>query len=481
MLMRKYWPTLFWGMALFTLVLIGYSPLRDTDTFLYLAIAREVLNHGSFPQFDPFIIAENFPFIVHHELGGYMLFYGAERLAGYTGVIVIKIIAVTASFYPTWRVLYQKNRLGDVLHQILAVLSLVIVSFRYSERTMAFGDLFLALVLFLLYRDIRHSNKPERTTSWLLPLVLILWVNSHGSWPLAIIFTLWWTICNWSPRRLRIFFTCCVATFVNPEGWKGVVFPFKLVWEGNSFVQKNIYEFQPTFSKVMIQHFPTWFFAAFLVLALGMVLREAYLQKLQRPSFFLATTALALGLQGVMAIRFMPTAIIGISLMAAALRTHRESKAPLRWQVLATSLVGVLLYFVFSQTLVRDGMKHKIGGGVDGRIFPTETVRALKTLPVEGPTLNSFFMGGYLTWELEGRRKIFIHGFMPYTDFFEKDFFILGHGRSAVDYLTGKYKFDSILIERNTLYAPVINALKDHPLWYLAAEDEATSLYLRKK
>ncbi len=112
----------------------------------------------------------------------------------------------------------------------------------YGPRTLLFGWIFLILELIVLERA-----SEEKHLLWSLPVLFMIWVNTHGSWLIGIALLLIFVICGSFPirygmvegsacpptQRRRLILVSglsLAALFSNPYGWRLVSYPFDLAY-----------------------------------------------------------------------------------------------------------------------------------------------------------------------------------------------------------------------------------------------------------
>ncbi|MFH1857364.1 MAG: hypothetical protein ABH845_00450, partial [Candidatus Omnitrophota bacterium] len=170
---------------------------------------------------------------------GFQLFiYIAYKLFGASGIILFKAAVVTSIF-----LLLLKGFSRSVpLLVLLPVLALILFTAheRLVERPEVVSYLFLVSFLLILEKD---RKKPSKTL-YALPLLQILWANTHALFVLGllVIASAWLgAVLSWLtakkrlapvsfPSRLTaVFVLSSLATLVNPYGAKGALFPLTLL------------------------------------------------------------------------------------------------------------------------------------------------------------------------------------------------------------------------------------------------------------
>ena len=164
---RRLW---FAGLAA---IVIGYallgslSPVSGDDPFFLLNDARWLVEHHEIPSVDHFsYTAQGQPWI--YPVGGSLLFYGLWLIGGYA---LLSWFAASATAATTALLL----RNGSVISAVLTALAIPLIAVRTGVRADLFTTLLSAAYLALLWR----YHKTSRARLWLLPVLMILWVNAH--------------------------------------------------------------------------------------------------------------------------------------------------------------------------------------------------------------------------------------------------------------------------------------------------------------
>ena len=154
-------------------IVIGYallgslSPVSGDDPFFLLNDARWLVEHHEIPSVDHFsYTAQGQPWI--YPVGGSLLFYGLWLIGGYA---LLSWFAASATAATTALLL----RNGSVISAVLTALAIPLIAVRTGVRADLFTTLLSAAYLALLWR----YHKTGRARLWLLPVLMILWVNAH--------------------------------------------------------------------------------------------------------------------------------------------------------------------------------------------------------------------------------------------------------------------------------------------------------------
>jgi hypothetical protein len=473
-----------WFFLVIGLILIGISPITDSDVFMHLALGRDFFKSGSLPTVDPFIVSQFRDWTTWHEWGAYALFYSVYSLLGYAGLTALKLVLVGIALFPAFRWIRKSNLLSSWPQFLISFCGVIALGLRFSERTSLFGDALLALTIAIILTDWQSEVLLRKI--WFLPLLIFFWVNLHGSFPLAwVVVTIW--MCSYLlnrdwigvKARMPVVIACFGAPFLNPHGFEGVVSPFNFLSFKQEFLQKFVFEWKPTFGASSAIFMEVWFFGLFLFLSFLLILVSFKQGPFRNKIIYVLLAAFLVAL-GFSANRFIPTAILGLTLIISSIPIRMPLVGIKRSICLWTISLGFIALLVSGHYL-RAGMPHQIGIGIDHRIFPTDkTIDAIKKAPGVGPVRNDFYFGCYLAWMLDGQRKIFIHGYVTDMRVLQEYYSGVGTSREKFDLDVNKWGTRGVLLDRNSMSLSYFNILKEHPNWYAAAVDDASVLFVPK-
>jgi hypothetical protein len=157
------------GLAL----LLGCFPMSDFDVWWHLRTARLIVESHAVPHVDVLTYTNaGRPWIDLYWLFQLVL-GGLYKLGGASALVLMKAIGGVLVVYLAW---LSRRRGGRHWPLLLVWLpALIVVSGRLCERPELFSLIYLAAYFAVLANA---SEKPR--LFWLLPLLQVLWVNSHG-------------------------------------------------------------------------------------------------------------------------------------------------------------------------------------------------------------------------------------------------------------------------------------------------------------
>lgn len=159
----------------------GLEPLKDPDVAWHVATGRWFLEHGSWPQTDPFShSAFGKPWPIH-QAGGALVLALVHQAGGYQlirGLMLLVIAAFLALI--AWQAL--RRSLTAPVTALLLTLFFFAAQHRFLERPYLFGALCLMALLALWDSVLAGSRR-----AWVaFALVSLAWTNIHGDYFLGI-------------------------------------------------------------------------------------------------------------------------------------------------------------------------------------------------------------------------------------------------------------------------------------------------------
>lgn len=243
---------------------LGTSPIGDNSMLTHLRTGIDMVAGAGIPRVDPYSwTARGDPWVVQSWLPEWT--YGlVHSIGGYRLVVLQQALLVGLL---AWLVV-RLARAGSPLRTALAGLVVVGIGVQFWQpRPLLFGLICFALLITVVER---------RLSPWLLVPVVWLWVQSHGSFPLGLLWLASLAFGEWLDWRARphaslryvgAFLVGLVVAVVNPLGARLLTFPFTVGEKRSVF--ENIVEWKsPDF-----QSYAGEFALVFLALGLLVLLR----------------------------------------------------------------------------------------------------------------------------------------------------------------------------------------------------------------
>ena len=405
--------------------------LGDAGIGWHIRAGQQILHTRSIPRVDSFSSGmQGKPWFAWEWL--YDVIVGFLDFAcGLNGPVWFTAIVIAAVFAGTFRLVL--NRGADLFAALIYVLLAMSAStIHFLVRPHVLSWLFTLVWFWLLdstEQDSLGARLLRNRKLWSLPVVMLLWVNVHGSFLLGFaLLGIYWVGALWTwwraneslleeslqkiaaAKRIRDLTLMGIISgcfsLLNPYGWK--LHEHIYGYLSNRFLMDHIEEFQsPNFHGVAQRCF-----LLLLLSVLGvLVVRGRELRASQALTILLAVYA------GLYASRNIPVASILLTMIAVPLFpgirgsrafTGRMAKveSELRghlWPLLAVVLTGVLV-----ANDGRMGSKQLIDAHFDPNRMPVGAVSFVRDRHVKCSVLSPDYWGGYLIYELYPRNSVVI-------------------------------------------------------------------------
>jgi tetratricopeptide (TPR) repeat protein len=204
--------------------LAGLRTVADYDTGWQLATGRWVVQHHQVPAFDVLSYTARGEHWLY-PVGAGVVFYGVFLLGGYTLLSWMSAAACAGA-------IALLLRRGCPAGAAIAILAVPLI----AERTRPRADMF-TVVLFAAFLSILWENyKTGRAPLWLLPLLMVPWVNVHFGFAAGLGLILVYVgtevleaVCGQERRRAAMqrlrrasgwLAATALVTLINPWGWE---------------------------------------------------------------------------------------------------------------------------------------------------------------------------------------------------------------------------------------------------------------------
>ena len=254
---------IFFVIILFCLFFSSKSGLLgDCDTGYHIRAGEYMIRTHSVPKFDIFSLhTPAIPWTAHEWLAEVIMAV-IHGLYGLTGVVAFFSCLLALTTYLLFKILrsYQTDIL---LATAITVLVFSSSQIHWLARPHVFS--FLLMITYHYLLESWHSGRMDRL--YLLPPLMLLWVNLHGGFLGGFILLGAYLIGGQismlslaqaeriarlqKSKQLALTILACLAVcLLNPQGYRILLFPFKLV--SNTFVMDHISEFlSPNFHEWM--------------------------------------------------------------------------------------------------------------------------------------------------------------------------------------------------------------------------------------
>ncbi len=190
-------------------------PLSPQDYWWYLRLGQDVVRSGSVPTVDTYSFTQaGSPFFYQSWLAA-LVFWKTYQAGGILLTFFLRAVVVAVTYTLLWS-LIRNTGAGPRLASLLTILAALAGSSNWSFRPQLFIYPIYVLVLFILAKWTQN----EKRGLWLLPILSMLWVNLHGSFPLLFILGAFaFLLGKGDKKQLALALGISVITlFINPHG-----------------------------------------------------------------------------------------------------------------------------------------------------------------------------------------------------------------------------------------------------------------------
>jgi hypothetical protein len=447
----------------------------DPDLWWHIKTGELILSTHRWVTTDPYsYTAKGMPWMSCEWLGD-VVFAAVYRIGGLRGLEVLLVVlasAVILALYAFATLRCGNSKAGFVAAAVL----LTLANASFNLRPQMMGYLFLILTLIALER-FRQGNQ---RAVWMLPVLFMLWINSHGSWIIGLGVVALYIACGlmsfqvgsleaqrWSKsERLRletVFMLSLAAIAVTPYDVRLAAYPFTVA-SSLPISVANILEWQ-------VMPFNLIGGKIFLVLLLGFFLAQMALRfswQVYEILLFLFGTAMAC-LHVRFLLLFVPFfAPLLVTVLARWVPSYERSKDKYSLNfVLIAGVVIAMVHFLPS----RSDMDNKVADQ-----FPVQALAYMQRHSVPGPLFNSYGFGGYM---VEAGYKTFIDGrseLFEQTGVLDDYMHITMMKPGAMQVLNG-YGIQACLLQRDE---PLSTVLASMPDWQKVYSDNVSALYVKR-
>ncbi len=417
------WPYAF-GPAFLLVLLFSLRQVGDWDIGIHLHAARWIVANHDVPRGDTFTwsVPGN-DYVDLHWLFQLAL-YGSRALFGDAGLTGLVVVAVGMVFVLLLTRLLATGAPAPVTWGLF-VAAVLIVEIRIQTRPEIVTWAFLSAMLLVL--DDYDAGRRDRL--WLLPVIQLVWTNAHA------LFVLGWAVMGayalsrlvhrraWEARLVGWCAAGAAASFLNPYGVKGLLFPFYVftrVTDETTFKQ-FIGEFAAPWSVRATEAMPYAVTPALrLYMGLSIATALLFLLTLRRRRLAEGLILIAFFYLSFRQVRNVPLfVLVAAPVVAAALRDVRDvfrpdgvrvPRALSRWgpPVAGAAVLLVGLRVVTDAWTTSERRPNFFGAGLSRDLHPIETAEFLLTHRLDGKLLNDLNTGSWLGFALP--QKVYVDG-----------------------------------------------------------------------
>jgi hypothetical protein len=500
--------------------------LGDAGIGWHIRTGQLILATHSIPKVDPFSSS-----MIGQCWFAWEWFYDVltgwlDGAAGLNGVVLLTAVIIALVFFWVFRLMLLRGA-NIVIALLLVLLAASASMIHFFARPHMVSWLFAVAWFWILESSegdcvnfptksaSNHSTTDRLQSPYLLPLLMLVWVNMHGGFLIGFaLLAIYWLSAAWMWLRLTLRLTedqfvdvllrirarrrvqaltwagilSAAATFINPYGYRLHVHIYRYL--SNRFLMEHIEEFQsPNFHLVAQKCFA-------VLLLLTLVALAANAREIGTSHLLVVLFAVFSGLG---AARNIPIASLLLILviapwlsdaMARAVHLgpsnhiaapdpflHRMRAIELnlqghRWPIIATALAC----FIALQG-GKVGSKPVMNAHFDVHRFPAAAVNYVEKQSTQGPALTPDYWGGYFIYRLYPRMKVVVddrHDF--YAEEFLKSYLKMIHIEPGWQDFLRQHPAQFVVMPKNSAVA---NILLETAGWQPVYRDDVAVVFVQ--
>ena len=483
-----------WALGIITFIFtyVNMSQIAPNDFWWHMAVGRDILANGNIPAVD----------IYSYTMAGqpylsYQMFwlmdiwlYGWYSLGGAELVLFIQSLIITGTYLLImllcWRI---SNRWG--VTSFCLIFTIVLGIYAWNVRPQAISFLIGAIFLYGIYA---YRRQPRLRWLLVFPIGMLVWVNSHGSFPVGLLLLgiwlgdeLWQVYLFWQEKKRlhlnRLFIPLAVLAVTtgvcvaNPRGIG--ILSYLMTMASNPAVQNTVPEWSPP--NFNTPNGPLFFTS---ILFTAVVLARSP----RRPSFFQLACFVAFAALGLWTTRGVVWfGLITAPVLADHISTFRvietlssdQRKVRKNLQLVNFGILFLLFGLSFislpwfrSRLPMRPGYRSLIT-----RDTPVDAVEFLVEHQPQGKIFNDMAFGSYLIWAAHPKYQVFSD---PRIELFSQeiwdDYKLISHGRPGWREKLDEYGIQTLIVnpdEQDTLIEEVGKSAH----WQLIYQDDTAVVF----
>jgi hypothetical protein len=461
--------------------------LGDADTGYHIRAGEYILDNLKVPHYDIFsFTTPPIPWTAHEWLSE-VIFALIHKFSGLSGLVVAMTVVI-ASAYTVLLKFLRASGINIIVAALIVALAAGASTIHWLARPHIFS-LFLTIIWYIILDTYQYKNK---NYLYLLPPLMILWVNLHGGFIAGFMLLAIYITGNLlkaifikeerpeTSQRIKILlaisFLCILASLLNPQGYKILLFPFELT--ANKFIMDNVNEWlSPNFhTDLRYEYMLLLMILVFGVSVLKLNAIETLLVILfTHMSLFSARYIL------LYAIILSPIIARRIDHLILTLSDRKPIKRFLaiadRATVTDSKTKGYLWSLLAVATLIITLFMGKLEYDFDKKKLPVEAVQFIKKEKITGNMFNNDEFGDYIIYAAWPEYKVFFDGRSDmYGVARMKEYIKVVRIEQGWDEVLKKYNINWIIYNANS---PLSQFLLERDDWKLIYADKVANIFVR--
>ncbi len=421
-------------------------PIYTVDVFYHLAVGEWILEHRDLPEVGLFSATRGDHAWVDNEWGFQVLVTLVDMTFGVRGLVILCALLMTAALALLSACLYRRGlpALAVALLVGVSALAMTPLTVRPQNLTYVMAAAFLWGVSELVERK-------SRVPLTLLPILMVVWVNCHGGFVIGLVILAIPIAAELGSRLLRApseaplwelsrtFLITFAASFLNPYGWRQVVYPIEYALRPGLTAFNQEWELT-----ALAQYGGLQFLMGLAILSFALAPKRPRLRDLL---LFLAFAWFALRGRRHVGLAILALPVAFAPSLAALLEGWRSRVSFCRSPLftLGAALLLVVCFFVCGRVPRVYALQF------DPRVvLPVKAAEFLEKHPTPGKLFNQYRWGSYLMYRFKPAQRVFVDGRNDLygADFMEEYLHVLD-GRQGFAEILRSYQVGAVLLEGN--------------------------------
>lgn len=445
--------------------LVGTGPLSDNSFLWHLRTGELILEHG-IPRTDPFSFTAGDASWVAQSWLMETLYAFLNGLGPWT---IRAMTGVFAALFSVIVFLLASRLSGSPLRAaLIAFPALFCAAIVWSERPLMAGVVLFALLVVTVELP---SQWLGRHAVWILPPLIWLWANLHGSWSLGLVYLGVHLVGQWldgspptrGPERSLMFGAVLAVLLIplNPYGFELLFFPLELLARGD--VLAHVAEWKsPTARTLVGMAFFGWTAIVICSIARGRV-------RAPRRDLLMTVVFVGLAFWALRNVLILP--LVTVPVVARTWRREDTSPSSASYPAAALAVLGVVAVLV--------GVARLTSPAYDFSSYPVTAFDALEERALVGRRLlTNDRWGGYSIWRWNDEQPVFFDDrFDMYPVPVSEDYIALKRGTSDWEARLDVYDVEVVVWPSDEMLSEQLAA---SPRWQqIETDDDTASVFIR--
>ena len=463
--------------------------LSDGDTGYHIRAGEFIIQARMVPKTDIFSLWMPALSWTAHEWLSEVLMAVVHHHAGLIGIVVLFSLTIATTHVLLFRMLR-----GDSQDILMTVLLTVVAATTSSIHWLARPHIFSLLLTVIWYSVLNRFQYRNKNQLFILPFLMLLWVNLHGGYIFGLMLLLVYLLGNLTglcfseksgshehiyklKSLVTIFAACLLVSLCNPQGYRLLFFPFAL--SSDPFLMNNVREFlSPNFHEPLTFKYLLLASIALFALSrvalnwieLGLVILTTYMALYSAryiPLYAIITAPILLRLLDRLKHDLPLNAMNWLARRSAAFSLIDRRSLRYLW------LTGVILVVL---TLAH---MSRLQSEFDDTLFPTKAVDFIMAEHISGNLFNNEEFGDYIIYKAWPKYRVFFDGRSDmYGAILGAEYLKVARTLPGWQDVLKNREVDWVFFNTRSVLS---SALNTNPAWQLIYSDPVASIFVRDK